>query len=110
MQKKLPITTTRLSMIAGYVNDPLVIVLAAVRAAWPKIDVGVCGICFVVCIMVYANAKRRHVAYKNDKAEEKQFEVDICKDCHLRKKCFEESTNGKGGTAANIIEETANVR
>jgi hypothetical protein len=104
-----PKVVHRLAVVAGYADDPLVIIIAAARAAWPKVDVGVCVVCFVVCVVVYTIQRKRHVTRKDEKAEEKEIEADICKECHLRKKCFEEHVS-KGETVKEFVEkEIANV-
>ena len=99
----------RMSMAAGYADDPLVIIIAGVRAAWPKVDVGVCVVCFVVCVVIYVVQKKRHLTRSEERNEEREIEADICKECHLRKKCFEEHV-AKGESIKEYIEkEVANV-
>jgi hypothetical protein len=100
-----PKVVHRLVVVAGYADDPAVLVLAAVRAAWPKVDVGVCVVCFVVCVVVYTIQRKRHVSRR----EEKAIEADICKECHLRKKCFEEHAVKNEPVKDFIEKEIANV-
>jgi hypothetical protein len=100
-----PKVVHRITIIAGYADDPAVLVLAAVRAAWPKVDVGMCVVCFVVCVVVYTIQRKRHVARR----EEKAIEADICKECHLRKKCFEECAIKSEPVKEFVEGEVANV-